>query len=72
MIIEARCSECDKRIGHALITGDTNGLEETKYVKKISNSGMAIILLCDKCRDGMIDFDERKPWSNLSKSASGS
>lgn len=57
MIIEARCGECEKRIGYISIQGDTEGLEDTKYVKKLTYMSTAFTILCDECRDGRIDLE---------------
>lgn len=59
MIVEARCFECDKRIGCILIQGDTDSLIDTKYIKKISHANVSLALLCDKCRDGRVDLEEK-------------
>ena len=56
MIIEARCCVCDQHIGYLSITGDTELLKDTKYVKKISHRSNSIKFLCDKCRDRWVDL----------------
>ena len=61
MIIEARCDKCGKRIGYISIQGDTEGLEDTKYVMKVTYMGTAFTILCDDCRDGRIDLEGDKP-----------
>lgn len=60
MIFEARCNDCDKRIGYISILGDVSGLEETKCIKQISYRAARIVLLCDKCREGRFDLNEVK------------
>lgn len=57
MIIEARCNDCGKRIGYISLQGDTEGLKDTKYVKKISHRDTTLALICDKCRDGRIELE---------------
>ena len=57
MIIEARCCDCDKRIGYVSVLGDTEYLKETEYVKKITYMGTVFTILCDECRDGRIDLE---------------
>lgn len=65
MIIEARCNDCGKRIGyisiHGDIHGDTDGLEDIKYVKKVTYMSTAFTILCDECLDGRIDLKGDKP-----------
>ena len=56
MIIEAQCCVCDQHIGYLSITGDTELLKDTKYVKKISHRSDSIKFLCDKCRDRWVDL----------------
>lgn len=57
MIVEARCFECDKRIGYISIQGDTDFLIDTKYIKKVSYATVSFKLICDKCRDGRVDLE---------------
>ena len=57
MIIEARCNDCGKRIGYISIQGDTEGLEDSKYVKKVTYTSTGFTILCDECRDGLIDLE---------------
>lgn len=60
MIIEARCNDCGKRIGYISIQGDTDGLEDTKYVKSVKYHHTMFVIICDKCREGRIDLKERE------------
>ena len=60
MIIEARCNDCGKRIGYALLLGDTEFLKDTKYVRKISYQQFSVTLLCDECRDGQIELEGKR------------
>ena len=57
MIIEARCNDCGKRIGYLSVQGDTEGLEDTKYVMKVTYMGTGFAILCDDCREGRIDLE---------------
>lgn len=60
MIVEARCSDCDKHIGYFSMTGFVDGLKDTKYVKNISYQSLTLTLICDKCRDGKVDIEEER------------
>ena len=60
MIIEARCCDCGKRIGYISIQGDTEGLEDTKYVKKVTYMSTAFMILCDECREGRIELEGKR------------
>ena len=60
MIIEVRCCDCDKHIGYFSIQGDTDGLEDTKYVKSVKYHHTMFVIICDKCREGRIELEGEK------------
>lgn len=60
MILETRCNRCGKHIGYVSMT-DLPGIK-SKFVKTIEKRGhisgdyVQIELMCDSCRDGIIDL----------------